>query len=260
MKIYISANAYTEVQKAQAVSLCDRLGHSCALELNTAEGRVLPQDAPFTPEEADLIVSLGGDGAVLRASKIAVSAGKPLFGINSGRLGYLCALRYEDAADFDRVLSECTLSKRTLLQCKLDGQSYTALNDVVVTKMDLGESVDLSCTMEDGEPLHIRGDGLIVATPTGSTAYNLSAGGPVLDASAKAFVLTPICSHASLSHAIVLPDERPLSVRRRTGNALVFVDGKNIGALTDAVQIQKADRTLLLYSGKGAKDSLVKLV
>ncbi len=232
MKLYISANIYTDKQKQDAQELTEvlkRKGHIiCDLF-----------------EEADYIVSLGGDGALLKAAQKALAADKPLIGINAGRKGYLCLMKQDEIEDFDEIVKRSVLTRRTTLECEFEGKKFLAVNDIVVSKVNFGETVDLhydtlwnSCDL--------RGDGLIVSTPTGSSAYNLAAGGPLIDYNAKVLSLTPICTHNS--YPSVISDDQVVTAKVNHGQAKVYADGKDVGDTDESVIIRKADKVLKLCS------------
>ncbi|MBR4192812.1 MAG: NAD(+)/NADH kinase [Oscillospiraceae bacterium] len=251
MKIFLCPNGFTEQQAEQArhcVSLLEACGHSCAVSLEDSrrlyhtESRSL-----FGPAESHLIVSLGGDGAVLRAAQIALSCGKALLGVNSGRLGFLCAMDYRGLSRFSESFSSCRLSYRSLLTLQMKGKRLLALNDVVIAKENFGQTVELSVRIRKTDELHLRGDGLILATPTGSTGYSLSAGGPILDSESRAILLTPICPHGSDAHCLVLQDTCSIRISGQNGNAQIFADGRYVGRLSHEISLRKAEKKLLLY-------------
>ncbi len=239
MKIYICSNQFTDIQQKQAKDCHDLLcgmGHDCSLA-----------DEKFFPQDSDLILSLGGDGALLKAAKTALEADKPLLGINSGRRGYLCAMSYEQIGDFNEVFDRCVIHERSLLSLRDRGNVYYALNDFVVSKDDFGKTVDLNVRIEGQDEFEIRGDGVIICTPTGSTAYNLSAGGPRLDMDAEVFAVTPICAHDKNTYCRICDDDRKIVVSVNHESALVFCDGGFVREIDDSLTFGKADRTLKLY-------------
>ncbi len=233
-------------------------GHKCALSSFDSH-RLLGdgRHAIFHPAESDMIVSLGGDGSVLRAAQTAILYEKPLIGINSGRLGYLCAMNFDEAPHFDELLTECVCSERSLLEFTYNSDTHYALNDVVIAKKNFGETVDLSVCIDGEDMMQVRGDGLIIATPTGSTAYNLSSGGPILDPDMPSIVLTPICPHTSHVHPIVLSEKRTVKVKERNRFAQVYADGSHIGGLCSEVTVRRSQRALCLYSRQSAFKTMI---
>ncbi|MBQ8954472.1 MAG: NAD(+)/NADH kinase, partial [Clostridia bacterium] len=178
-------------------------------------------------------------------------ADKPLLGVNTGRLGYLCALTEEDLASFDEAaLRALPISMRTLIEYDWHGETRCALNELTIAKSDYGTTLD-TCALLNGEPLDSwQGDGLLVSTPTGSSAYNLSAGGPRLLPSCGCFVINPLCPTGLNRAPIVFPDGDVLTItavpRFSPQEARVYADGVFIGVLEDQLTIRRAPRTLAL--------------
>lgn len=254
MKLLLCPNGYTGLQAEQAklcISTLEECGHECSLS-ETDSLKLFNNNSymKFSAEESDCIVSLGGDGSVLRAAQTALSADKPLIGINSGRLGYLCGVSLTEISDFNNRFLQLAISERTLLEFTYEGISYFTVNDVIVSKNNFGETVDLTINIDGGNELKIRGDGLIIATPTGSTAYSLSSGGPMIDAESDSFVLTPICPHNSYAHPIVLGGAHIVSVSERNNTAMIYADGRCIGRLNGELIVKKSSKKLKLYSDK----------
>ena len=264
MKLFICPNGFSIEQDELAKDCLRRLvslGHECAVSEKRFYDDFLKLGlVAFGPEEADLIVSFGGDGALLRAAQVAVAAGKPLIGVNSGRLGYLSAMGYKDLPDFDRILAECILSERKLISCTLGGQTVTALNDIVITHIYFGTTVDLRVQLGSGNELRSRGDGLIFATPTGSTAYNLAVNGPIVDNDAPVITLTPVNPHSYLKNAVILPDSGVFTVTERSGQANVYADGVLMGPLTGPAVIALSEKKLQLFTRRTTIGSLEKLL
>src|SRR5467141_5114538 len=208
---------------------------------------------------ADLLVVAGGDGTILRVVGQLGEAIKPIFGINVGSLGFLTtasSATYREAVECiakDRI----NFSQRALLEARVKlGEKQTAkmiaLNDAVLSRGELSRLV-LLCTRVNGEPLtEFNADGLIVATPTGSTAYSLSAGGPILDPESGVFVITPICPHVLTNRSIIVAETSIIEIEASEPDYPVYlsVDGRDplpleVGSL---VTIRKARKTLPLAS------------
>jgi NAD+ kinase len=214
-------------------------GREVVLDTETARVLGLPgvtvTDRPALPEKVDLIVVLGGDGTLLSVARLVDGLGVPILGVNLGGLGFLTATTLEALfPTLEAVLrGEYSAEERLVLAAELvrDGTllaEHLALNDVVVAKGALGRLIDLD-VRADGEPMTAyRADGLIIATPTGSTAYNLSAAGPILFPTMDAVVLTPICSHTLTNRPIVLPASVRLEVTLQTAtpDVVLSVDGQ----------------------------------
>lgn len=161
---------------------------------------------------ADLIVCVGGDGTVLRAARVALPNSAPILGVNMGRLGFLTTLSPADFFhSFERLVAgEWQIQERLMVRASVaqsDGQSlgpYHALNDIVASRQSPGRPVYVDVRIDGAKVANYRCDGIIVATPTGSTGYSLSAGGPILDPTEHHLVLTPVAAHLALGSSIVL--------------------------------------------------------
>lgn len=177
-----------------------------------------------TPEqiysEAEMIVVLGGDGAMLDAARRAAPAGIPILGINMGRVGYMTELEIDELDWLDRVFEgKYRVDERTMLQATVRSGngllkcSAYALNEAAITNGSAARIIDLQ--VSDGEELiyTCRADGLVIATPTGSTAYSLSAGGPIVDPKLSCFCVTPICPHSLSVRPLVFPDTAELRIK-----------------------------------------------
>jgi len=210
----------------------------------------------------DLLVAIGGDGNLLRATRCVAGCNVPLIGINLGRLGFLTDVRPKQMlAALDAVLDGDYLSEdRLMLEARIntpDGhsESMNALNDVVLQKVASGRILDFETTV-DGLYVNTHGgDGLIVATPTGSTAYALSCGGPIIRPDVAALVMVPICPHTLSDRPIVLQSSSQVSVRLPAGDdsrGQVTCDGEELGFIQDeqTLEIATARETLTLLHPK----------
>lgn len=171
------------------------------------------------PNGTDLVIVLGGDGTLLSAARVVAGRDIPLFAVNLGQLGFLTAIRVEDLyPELERALrGEHRIGRRRMVACELmrGGEtvgSYSALNDVVITKSELARMIDLDTFVDNHFVAAYKADGLIIATPTGSTAYSLSAGGPVIFPSVSAFCITPICPHMLTNRPVIVPDNSVIHV------------------------------------------------
>jgi NAD+ kinase len=218
-------------------------------------------DRVAMPEQVDLVLVLGGDGTLLAMAKAIAESSHdvPILAINFGSLGFLTEItRPEIFESLDRVLNDrATHDLRMMLRAVTTraGQpalTHLALNDVVFTRTALSRMIELSVSVGDQFVTAVKADGLIVATPTGSTAYNLAAGGPIVHPSMDALVLTPIAPHTLTNRPIVIPTEREVRVKMMSANAgdevFVTVDGQTGFGLQqgDDIAIAKADRKLRL--------------
>jgi NAD+ kinase len=172
--------------------------------------------------DADLVIVLGGDGTLLAAAQIIAKSGRdvPILGVNFGSLGFLTEItRPELFSSLEAVIDgRVEHDDRMLLWGTFGDHSHVALNDIVITRVALSRMVELDVTVGDQFVTSVRSDGLIIASPTGSTAYNLSAGGPVVHPAMDAIVLTPIAPHTLTHRPIVIPASREVRVRAASGN------------------------------------------
>ena len=261
MKLYFCPNQSTSAQVRAARACIEtmevRLHAWCALSAADS-GRIFGdlRRAELPAEACDMIVSIGGDGAVLRAAQLATALGKPLLGINGGRLGYLCGLELEDVAQLTPALFESwPISPRTLLRFDYGGREHLAVNDVMVVKRSFGSTVELEISLRERPLTEVRGDGVLVATPTGSTAYNLSAGGPVLLPDAACLALTPICPHGSDARSWVVSDEEIVRIDLKnpaSNEACLYADGVLLGPIHDTITVHRARRRLQLLARREA--------
>jgi len=212
------------------------------------------------PSACDLIVLLGGDGTLIGMARRVARAGAdvPIAGVNFGSLGFLTEITLDDLYPSLEGVLEGTapIEERMMLHAKVlrGSRCFTdelVLNDVVITKAALSRIIELSVSIGPDRVMHVRADGLIVATPTGSTAYNLAAGGPIVQPVVDALLLTPIAPHMLTNRPLVVTGTSTISVEpNMSGNDEVFVtfDGQSGHALQaeDVVTIERANRPLCL--------------
>jgi NAD+ kinase len=174
-------------------------------------------------EHVDLVLVLGGDGTLLAVADIIGQSDHdvPILGVNFGSLGFLTEItRPELFSSLEAAIEGRVEHDERMMLCgRVGNQSHVALNDIVFTRMALSRMVDLEVTVGDQFVTSVRSDGLIIASPTGSTAYNLSAGGPVIHPAMDAIVLTPIAPHTLTHRPIVIPASREIRIRPSSGNA-----------------------------------------
>lgn len=182
-------------------------------------GDLFSDDIYTLLNEADVVIAVGGDGTIIHAAKLAAEVGKPILGINSGYLGFTAGLELDDICKVTKLAdNDFPIEKRMLLDVTVTDEngseklSCHAMNDAVISRGTLAKIIDL-CVTENGRPaLNYRVDGLIVSTPTGSTAYALSAGGPAISPGISCLEVTPICPHALTSRTIIFSDNSELSI------------------------------------------------
>ncbi len=243
-------------------------GIACLLEDAAARklGRPDGLERAAIAAASDLVVVLGGDGTLLSVAHHAARAGVPVMGVNLGRLGFLTEIPVTEAiTTLDKFLSGngSLISIRSLLEARTAGASSLCLNDIVITKGAVARMIDLAIAVDGKDVATLKADGLIVSTPTGSTAYSLSAGGPILHPQVPAIILTPICPHTLSFRPMAVPATSLIAVRLLTGGEEVHVtfDGQRGGAFVrnDVVDIRKAPFELqLITSPKRSYYDLVK--
>jgi len=187
------------------------------------------------PEGSDLMIVLGGDGTLLAAARAIAKREIPLFPVNLGGLGFLTAIAREELyPELERALrGEHRIAKRRLLHTEVarDGEivaSYEALNDAVLTKAALARMIDLDAYVDSQFVCAYKADGLIISTPTGSTAYSLSAGGPIIFPSVPAICLTPICPHMLTNRPVLVPETSAIRVLAHGPDESIYltIDGQ----------------------------------
>lgn len=222
----------------QLVAAFERAGVKVELETATAAiaGFHSSYDVAQLGADADLLVVLGGDGTILNVVSGLGETIKPIFGINIGSLGFLTCLNssaYHDAVQ-SIVSGQFALSERVLLQVEIitKGASVLkarALNDAVISRGEISRLIRLR-TQVNGEPLtEFNADGLVIATPTGSTAYSLSAGGPIIEPQSGVFVITPICPHVLTNRSVIVGDQSVIEVEPSEPDCPVYLtlDGRD---------------------------------
>lgn len=206
---------------------------------------------------ADVLVCFGGDGTILHAAKDASTFGVPVLGVNMGSFGYMAEVEREDLGELTRLVrGEYALENRMLLEVKVIREGRVlfrsaALNDAVITKGAVARVIDLDIFMDQAMIFDMYGDGVIVATPTGSTAYSLSAGGPIVEPTAENIIITPINAHMLQPKAMVLDKNRVINVtvpKQSRKTAYLSVDGGKAFKLLsgDTVEISRSRRHLRL--------------
>lgn len=203
-------------------------------------------------DKVDLVIVLGGDGTYLEAVRMLSGQKAPILGINMGSLGFLTETRKEDLYSAVTLTLENKMEKRprALLEVKVLRlgkviSKANALNDVVIERGPFSQLINIAMYSENHMVGEVKADGLVIATPTGSTAYNLAAGGPILHPNVKSFVVTPICPHALTHRPIIFPDNQILTFRllNKKQKAFLTVDGQNGGELRagDEVTVTRAE-------------------
>lgn len=202
-------------------------------------------------EKCDVLVTIGGDGTIIHAAKHAANAKKPLIGINMGRLGFVAELEPNELSMLERLFTgDYTTEKRQMLKITLEtenrSQSFLALNDAVISRANQTKLIELDVSLKKSYICHYRADGLIVSTPTGSSAYALSAGGPVIEPTMSCILMTPICSHSLFSKPVLFNPSSEIIVKTTScedTDMLLTIDGDNSAHLhaNDSVNITTAE-------------------
>ena len=209
-------------------------------------------------QKADVLLILGGDGTMLNAARLAGERGIPILGVNMGGLGFLTEVRLEHLyPSLERVFAnEFVLDERLMLGTHIHRHGETVaqgvvLNDVVISKGTLARMIELKIGIQGQFVTNLRGDGLIVSTPTGSTAYSLSAGGPIISPAVQSLILTPICPHTLTHRPLIVPEDVEIEVTltSKDEGAMATLDGQVGVALTqgDTVVLKVSEhRTRLI--------------
>lgn len=195
-------------------------------------------------EKPDMVLAVGGDGTMLAAVQIALRADVPVLGFNLGTVGFLTEAEPDQAESVVRRLmaGDYQLDERMTVSATVGQKSATGVNDVVVEKVDSQRLVDLEVNIDGSRFLTYRADGLIVSTPTGSTAYSFSAGGPLVDPDLEALVLAPVAAHSLFDRPLVFPSSTHIEITVGTDRPVkVSVDKISLGHLTigDRVEVTR---------------------
>jgi NAD+ kinase len=249
--------------RAAAKKLAQRLsgkGKKVFIDESTAQALNMQGYAPEQiPSLVDMVIVLGGDGALLSAARLLSGANRdvPVLGVNLGSLGFMAELSFDEVFEnIDKAIAgRLEAEERMMLTAVVSRNgrrvaAYTVLNEAVVNKGALARMVELEVMVDDAHLTSIKADGLILSTPTGSTAYSLSAGGPIIHPAIHCFVLTPICPHTLSNRPIALPDSSVVKVRlvSKSEEVTLTLDGQ-VGCpleRNDVVEIRKAKYKLKL--------------
>ena len=260
-KIVLTPNPYRDKQ-FKFVQTALRQLSGCGAELRVClpfdvdKSIELPKHITLTPlardlPGADMLICFGGDGTILHASKAATRADVPILGVNIGTMGFIAELESGELSLLSRIAAgEYTVERRRMLEVTVhrggaEVLKEICLNDAVITKGAVARVVRMAVYCDDVLAMEFGGDGAIVATPTGSTAYSLSAGGPMVEPDARVMVITPICAHDIRTRPIVAADDRVVAIRLDSfgkRSAYLSVDGGRalrLGA-GDTVRVARA--------------------
>lgn len=205
--------------------------------------------------EAELLIVLGGDGTLLSAARATIGRDIPIFAVNLGGLGFLTAIKVDDIYNqLENVLrGEFQIAHRRMLHTELwrgnaKFAEHEALNDTVLTKSDIARMIDLEIYVDRYFVCVYKADGLIISTPTGSTAYSLSAGGPILTPTVSAIAITPICPHMLTNRPVIVPDASEIQVNVLGSGTVLTIDGQVSEALEpdDRVVCRRSEHCISL--------------
>lgn len=185
-------------------------------------------------EDADVTIAVGGDGTTLQVAKLSAVLGKSTLGINAGRLGFMSGLEPDELNMLSNLSNgNYSIEERMMLDANFNignsNHKRVCLNDAVISRGDLARLIDIKVECEGRTVTNSRADGMIVATPTGSTAYSMAAGGPVLSPDNSCFVVTPICPHSLINRSIVFSSEKSLEItvnNDKNNNSFLSIDGE----------------------------------
>lgn len=253
MKIFVKANSdkkdKDEVLK-KTIEIIEKHGHSYVVSDTSNDIKNI--------ENCELIITIGGDGTLLSVGKLAAKFKKPILGINIGRLGFLTAIEGDQLEELNNFFQsqDFELKKHTLLKARVNNRQWQyCLNDVVIAKNMFSNTVSSTVYSNEIRIANIVCDSLIIATATGSTAYSLSAGGPIVDSDLEALIISPVAVHSLNATPMVLAKDKMITVSfdsTRKQDIFLSFDGENHIQINeqDSVKIQLAKSCVQIYSTK----------
>ncbi|HHZ05605.1 MAG TPA: NAD(+)/NADH kinase [Clostridiales bacterium] len=241
----LSMGVIPVIEKNQSNRFCDR-------------SILVVADCDELAKASDIIITIGGDGTIIHTAKHATIYNKPLLGINFGRVGFVATMEPFELDKLDNLLTgEYYTEQRMLLDIVVKKRNITtetiAVNEAVISRGSLSRMIDLSVSLNGKKICDYRADGVLLSTPTGSTAYSLSAGGPVIQPDLQCILLTPICPHSLFSRSVIFGDNSKLAmeVSDRTNElAYLTVDGQDSIPLScgDTIEVSKYENSITLIS------------
>lgn len=266
MKILLIANEQKDKNFLLAQSVVDLIGdraHVFAAEkIKTDKLHNVAYITEDKYSDMDLFLVLGGDGTLLSVSKIASKLKIPVIGVNLGRLGFLSEIEKENLKeDIEKLLlKDFNIQERMMLAADMDGEDdISALNDIIIARGNsLLKILEFDVYLDDEFVDHFKADGIIISTPTGSTAYSLSAGGPIVDPSMDIMIITPICPHKMYSRTIIVSKDKKVTVKNCSSDdtvAIVAADSQIVGELANnqSVVVRKSENKFKLINLHGFK-------
>lgn len=259
MKIGLIVNQTKERAAAIAGEIVAILGDSAEL-LSPSESPIMGTAVGGCAEEViracDIAVTVGGDGTIIHHAKYAALYKKPLLGVNLGRIGFVANIEPEELGELQKLVTgDYRVQRRMLLTIEKrrgeEVRSYTAVNEIAIHRDSLSSMVDISVDLDGERIINYRADGMLFSTPTGSTAYSFSAGGPIIDPNMSCILLTPVCPHALSSRQVVFSDRSVLTASVHPGSTLkcyMTVDGQDYVPVSsdDRITVRRAEEELQL--------------
>lgn len=265
-KVVMTPNPYRD-RNFKYANLAEKILHDAGIETRIClafdvdksfdlPSDVVLHDLTHELKDADLLICFGGDGTILHASKAATRAGVPILGVNIGTMGFMAELESSELKLLRRLAEDdFTVEERMMLHVRAEREGELlleedALNDAVITKGAVARIVQMAVSCDDVEIMSFGGDGVIVSTPTGSTAYSMSAGGPIVEPTAQNIIITPICAHDMRTKTVVTSSQRVITVEiGRIGrkSAFLSVDGGR------ALRLNTGDRLTITRSEYATK-------
>ncbi len=264
MNILLVVNERKDTNFALSNIVTEYIGKRANIYVSQKSLKTGIKNSEYTDDlsKIDMFIVLGGDGTLLSVAKSASQSGIPVVGINLGRLGFLTEIEKNEIKEgIDRLISgDFVIENRMMLEATLpDGKKTTSLNDFVITRGNSTLKVLALDVYIDNEYVDdFKADGIIISTPTGSTAYSLSAGGPIVDPALDSLIITPICPHKMYSRTIIAPPEKivkVVSVSEENNDVIVASDSEIFGTLAhnDTLTIKTAEKPFKLIRFKEYK-------
>ena len=259
MKIGLIVNQSKERAAVIAGEIVAILGESAEL-LSPSESPIMGTTVCTDAEEVirlcDMAITVGGDGTIIHHAKYAAHYDKPLLGVNLGRIGFVANIEPDELEELRKLVTgDYRIRRRMLLDIEKSrgelSRSYTAVNEVAIHRDSLSSMVDISVDLDGERIINYRADGMLFSTPTGSTAYSFSAGGPIVDPRMRCILLTPVCPHALSSRQVVFSDSSVLTASVHPSSTLkcyMTVDGQDYVPISsdDRITVRRSEHELQL--------------
>ena len=263
--VFLIPNLTKKKAYETSVSVIRRLSHlgiqvlmDCSLNRQYSfEDDIFFGDSDRMMNFCDMVLTIGGDGTLIHAARKAALLGKPVLGINTGRLGFVAELEPDELDMLSRLADgDYSIEKRMMLKVIHRGKELYAMNDAVISRGSLSRLIDIDVSLAEdrGYICHYRADGLILSTPTGSSAYSLAAGGPVVEPTMKCIVMTPVCSHSLFARPVVFSHRSQLAL------SAACDDNTKVYLTLDGVKTMIISRSDVIYvTSSQIETKLIKL-